>query len=292
LVALLIGGFAWILLQQRATHRLLDQTTRQIGLDRDANVVRFKGLEDRLATAERRARDAEARAERAAADAEAQLERATTAEERARWAEEESSLALEARARAVEVARIERQRAQAALAEATRSYRAATSARQEAIAARAETAELLERKESELERLHGALGELAETRRTALGLVMNLGTGVEFDLDLAELRPENRELLARIAGVLMTAGDYHIQVFGHTDDQGDEDYNQELSERRAQSVVEYLVESGISQGIISARGLGESQPLVEGTDEAARQRNRRVEIAVISYNEEFAPPGQ
>jgi outer membrane protein OmpA-like peptidoglycan-associated protein len=181
------------------------------------------------------------------------------------------------------------EREAAALAEATVAYQTATAARQEAERARAETEELKRQRESEMTRLQSALGELAETRRTALGLVMNLGNSVEFDFDKAELRPQNREILARIAGVLMTAGDYHIQVFGHTDDVGGESYNQQLSERRAQAVVDYLVSSGIRQNIISAQGLGKSQPLIPATDEEARQRNRRVEIAVISYNETYLP---
>ncbi len=275
-------------------------------------------LSDRLDTAESRANAAESRAAEAesrAAEAqvqasgarrEAETAQADTAEARseATAARRDAALA-DAKKNAAELARVasiaaqheaEREKAEAlareasALQQVTQAYEAATKAQQATAIARAETAQLRKEREAELSRLADALGELAETRRTALGLVMNLGDGVEFDTDRAELRPQNRELLARIAGVLLTAGDYSIQVFGHTDDVGDDEYNLTLSERRAQSVVDYLIESGVPGRVVIAKGLGKSQPLVEATDEEARQRNRRVEIAVISYNEEYVPP--
>ena len=261
---------------------------------------RAEAAEKRATEAERLTEIAQAEAQSAQAEAAEARGDATAARQQAQLAEEQSRVADQQRLAAVEAQRAaEREKEEAlereaeALARATAAYEAATAAEMQAARARAETAELQRRRERELSRLESALSELTETRRTALGLVMNLGNAVEFDFDKADLRPENREILARIAGVLLTAGDYSIQVFGHTDDIGDDSYNVDLSKRRAQSVVDYLVESGIQAEVISAQGLGNSQPLVEGTDEAARQRNRRVEIAVVSYNEEFvvdAPP--
>ncbi len=286
-LALLALGLGWSVFQGARSAQRLDLLLERQEAQEQAAAETARSL----AAVERRLARAEQVASEATSRAYEQTQRAEDAEARARWAEEESALAGEARKRAERVAQIERQRAQRALSEATRAYAAATAARQAEQQARSEATELQqqsEQTEREMQRLEGALGELAETRRTALGLVMNLGTGVEFDLDRAELRPENRELLARIAGVLLTAGDFHIQVFGHTDDQGGPEYNQDLSERRAQSVVDYLVESGIAPRKISARGLGETQPLVESTSEQARQRNRRVEIAVISYESDYA----
>lgn len=284
----LAAGLTWSLRSQAEARAELERTREQTAAQLESFAERVERAEQRAVDAEQRAREATDQAERAASEA-------VAAEERAQWAEEESKIAkqmrdtaLQARSRAQQLAQEERQRAEKALAEATKAYQASTAARRDAALARSETEELRARQEAELDRLESTLGEIAETRRTALGVVMNLGRGVEFDLDRAELRPENRELLSRIAGVLLTAGDYHIQVYGHTDDQGDADYNQQLSERRAQSVVDYLVNAGIARRIITARGLGESQPLVQGTSEEARQRNRRVEIAVVSYDQEFA----
>jgi outer membrane protein OmpA-like peptidoglycan-associated protein len=145
-----------------------------------------------------------------------------------------------------------------------------------------ELTRLRREREEELNRLQKALGRIVETRRTALGLVMNLGSDtLKFDFDKATLRPENREILSRIAGVLLTSAGYRVQIYGHTDDIGTAEYNQELSERRATTVREYLIEAGIDPGIIATKGFGKSNPLAPGTSNEARSMNRRVEIGII-----------
>lgn len=160
--------------------------------------------------------------------------------------------------------------------------RIAESARQEAQMARQEAESVRKQREAELERIEKALSQIAETRRTALGLVMNLGEDtLRFDFDKATLRPANRELLSRIAGVLLTSKGYRIDVFGHTDDIGTEEYNLRLSQRRAQAVRNYLAESGVDPEIISTRGFGKSSPRAPGTTPASRAANRRVEIAIV-----------
>jgi outer membrane protein OmpA-like peptidoglycan-associated protein len=159
----------------------------------------------------------------------------------------------------------------------------AANARVEADQARAEAARVRAQAEAEVNRLEEALGLIAETRRTALGVVMNLGGDhLKFEFDKAELRPTDRELLSRIAGVLLSSRDYSISVNGHTDDVGSDEYNQTLSERRAQAVRDYLVEAGLSPEILTVVGHGKARPLVEGTSDAARARNRRVELGIVN----------
>ena len=114
---------------------------------------------------------------------------------------------------------------------------------------------------------------------------MNLGDSIEFDFNESVLRPKARELLSRVAGVLLTATDFGIQVYGHTDDIGSKEYNLELSDRRANAVRDYLIEAGINPDLVVKKGFGMEAPLVSGTDEASRQRNRRVEIAVVQITE-------
>jgi len=288
-ILVLIGGFfAW-------SHvRNLEQKIGDLG--------------DQVGTLQTQAQDAEARAKKAEERAEQQKLRAEDAEDRAGVAESQTGVAEQ-------VAAAERQRAE----EAKREKEAETAARQEAETAREEARKkaedeqkkaedaaldaklaeldardakkeaerLKQQREEALNRLQKTLATIADTRRDALGLVMNLGDSIEFDFDKDELRPANREILSRIAGVLMTAEGFTIQVFGHTDDVGTEEYNLELSERRAKAVHDYLVEAGIDPEIISMKGFGKSQPLVEGTDDAARQKNRRVEIAVIQISGEM-----
>jgi hypothetical integral membrane protein (TIGR02206 family) len=89
--------------------------------------------------------------------------------------------------------------------------------------------------------MHEALARIAATRRTSSGLVIDLtNDSFRFDFDKAALRPENREILSRIAGVLLASSGYRLFVHGHTDDVGSDEYNQQLSERRAASVASYL----------------------------------------------------
>src|SRR5262245_32307824 len=152
----------------------------------------------------------------------------------------------------------------------------------EALAALAEAERVRQERETDLNRLEEALGALVETRRTALGLVMNLGSeAIQFDFDRSDLRPDNRELLSRISGVLLTAKGYSIYVYGHTDDVGTDEYNRALSERRARAVRDYLVKAGLDSGIITTRGYGKSSPRLRSTSAEARAKNRRVEIGIV-----------
>ncbi len=139
-----------------------------------------------------------------------------------------------------------------------------------------------------MNRLEGALGQIAETRRTALGLVMNLGSNyLKFEFDKAELRPEDKELLSRVAGILMTSEDFTVSVNGHTDDVGTDAYNQKLSERRAEAVRDYLVKAGLPAAILSVEGHGKALPLVPGTSDAARAKNRRVELGIVNIRIQY-----
>jgi OOP family OmpA-OmpF porin len=111
---------------------------------------------------------------------------------------------------------------------------------------------------------------------------MNLDSqAIQFDFDKASLKPHNKELLSKIAGILLTSRGHHIFVYGHTDDVGSEEYNQQLSERRAQTVRDYLVESFIDPAVVTSEGFGKSSPLLAGTSQEARAKNRRVEIAIV-----------
>jgi outer membrane protein OmpA-like peptidoglycan-associated protein len=159
----------------------------------------------------------------------------------------------------------------------------ATTAKESATRAQAEAEAIRKKAETEVNRLEAALGQIAETRRTALGVTMNLGSDhLKFEFDKADLRPEDRELLSRVAGILMTSHDYTVSVNGHTDDVGSDAYNQKLSERRAQSVRDYLVKAGLPAEILSVEGHGKSLPLVRGSSEAARAKNRRVELGIVN----------
>ena len=159
----------------------------------------------------------------------------------------------------------------------------------EAERSRQEAERLRKRRQKELDRMHEALSRIAESQRTPMGMVVNLGQdSFLFDFDKAALRPENREILSRIAGVLLASHGYRLYVYGHTDDTGPEAYNQQLSEKRAQAVRAYLVEAGIPAEIIHAQGFGEFSPAVRQETRQARQRNRRVVIGVVDTVIDYA----
>jgi outer membrane protein OmpA-like peptidoglycan-associated protein len=170
-----------------------------------------------------------------------------------------------------------------ALKQADAARQEATTATEAAAKAEAEAERIRKRAEAEVGRLETALGQIAETRRTALGLVMNLGSDhLKFEFDKADLRTSDRELLSRIAGILMTSQDYTISVNGHTDDVGSDAYNLKLSERRAAAVRDYLIKAGLPADIVSVEAHGKSVPLVPGTSDAARAKNRRVELGLVN----------
>lgn len=196
------------------------------------------------------------------------LARATQAEQSAVEATHERDQALKAKATSDQAAKQAQQQALAA--------------QQEAAAAQAKAEEYRKEREAELTHLQQVLGQIAETHRTAMGLVMTLGSkSIRFAFDESSLRPEDKEVLSRIAGILSTLKGYQIYVYGYTDHIGTKEYNVKLSQRRAQSVRDYLVQNGLDSRIISTKGFGESDPLVPGTTPQARAINRRVEIGIV-----------
>ena len=233
------------------------------GEQRAAVLAREKDALDRANLEAARRRQAELDAQTATAGRlAAELEAQTTA---ARLAAAERGRATDA-----DAARVAADAARA-LAE---SQRLAAEAKARGAAAQAE-----QDKAALREQLRGQLNVILETRETARGLIINL-SDVLFDTASATLKPGAREKLARVSGILVSHQGLRLEVEGHTDNVGAEDYNQKLSERRGESVRTYLVQQGIAAGIVGTAGLGESQPVATNGTNAGRQQNRRVELIV------------
>jgi OOP family OmpA-OmpF porin len=105
--------------------------------------------------------------------------------------------------------------------------------------------------------------------------------GVHFDFDKATLKPEAKVILNEAAALLQQHERVIVEVAGHTDSTGPEDYNQGLSERRANAVRDYLVDKGIRASRLTARGYGESRPVASNDTKEGRAENRRVELIVL-----------
>ena len=271
--------------------------------------VKQKAEEDAQAKIAADKKAAEEREAKARADAAAEGQRRLEAEQARKQAEAAQAEALrmkqEAEAAAAEAARqkaeadkaraaaLEQQQAAQAAAEQAARERAAAQAdaekaRQAAAQAEAEKAQLRAQ-------LLSQLNSILQTRDSARGLIVNM-SDVLFDFGSYTLKPGAREKLAKISGILLAHPGLTLQIEGHTDSVGTDEFNQQLSERRADSVREFLIENGVPGSGITARGFGKVQPVASNDTAEGRQRNRRVELVVngdvIGNATASAAPGQ
>jgi outer membrane protein OmpA-like peptidoglycan-associated protein len=128
-------------------------------------------------------------------------------------------------------------------------------------------------------RLLQQFSAILETRDSARGLIVNM-SDVLFDTAKFTLRPAAREKLAKVAGVVSGHPGLTLEVEGHTDSVGGDDYNQKLSEQRGEAVRGYLTEQGVPQNSVTSQGFGETQPVASNENAPGRQQNRRVELVV------------
>ena len=128
-------------------------------------------------------------------------------------------------------------------------------------------------------RLSVQLNSILQTRDSARGLIVSM-SDVLFDTGKYSLKPGAREKLAKVAGILLAYPGLDIQVGGYTDNVGSDEMNQTLSENRAGSVRDYLVQQGVLTNSVSARGFGNSLPVASNDNSSGRQQNRRVELLV------------
>ncbi|MCL2025884.1 MAG: OmpA family protein [Leptospirales bacterium] len=115
---------------------------------------------------------------------------------------------------------------------------------------------------------------------TERGLKMRI-SNIQFAFDSDKLQKQGMQILDRVYAILERYRNYNVLIEGHTDDIGQEKYNQSLSERRAEAVLEYLVSKGVRRERLESTGLGKSVPLYPNTNEENRRRNRRVEFLLI-----------
>ena len=246
---------------------------KRAALEREA-----KARADADAEVRRRQEADQARAAAEAAKAEA-VRMKQEAEQASQDAVRQKQEAEQARAAALQ----QQQVAQAAAEQAARDRAAAVSqqraaeaeaekARQAAAQAEAEKAQLRAQ-------LLSQLNSILQTRDSARGLIVNM-SDVLFDTGSYTLKPGAREKLAKISGIVLAHPGLNLQIEGHTDSVGSDEFNQQLSERRADSVRDFLADQGVPGSAISARGFGKTQPVAGNDTPEGRQRNRRVELVV------------
>ena len=128
-------------------------------------------------------------------------------------------------------------------------------------------------------RLLAQLNTILATRDTARGLIANM-SDVLFKTGSFELLAGARERLAKISGLVLAYPGLHLDVEGHTDSVGTDEYNMRLSEHRAEAVRDYLVQQGVPDSAVAARGLGKAGPVATNDTPEGRQQNRRVELVL------------
>jgi outer membrane protein OmpA-like peptidoglycan-associated protein len=261
----------------------------------EARLMAVKQKAEEEAQAAAAAREAKARA-----DADAEAKRRAAAEAARAQAEQARAQAEQARAQAVQAqAEAERmkQEAQAAAQEAARQKDEAEKAKAEAVAqqqvlaaetdkaraAAAQSDSLRQQAENEKQELRARLlqqlNSILATRDSARGLIANM-SDVLFRSGSYELLPGARERLAKVSGIVLAYPSLHVAVEGHTDSVGSDQYNQDLSEHRAQAVRDYFVQQGISGSAVEARGFGKNEPIASNDTPEGRQANRRVELVL------------
>ena len=128
-------------------------------------------------------------------------------------------------------------------------------------------------------RLSEQLNKILQTRDSARGLIVSM-SDVLFDTGKYSLKPGAREKLAKVAGILLAYPGLNIEVGGYTDNVGGDAMNQTLSENRASSVRDYLMQQGVATNSVSSKGFGNTLPVASNENSAGRQQNRRVELLV------------
>jgi outer membrane protein OmpA-like peptidoglycan-associated protein len=255
------------------------QQEEKIAREREAAAAKAKAEAEAKAAAEaaeaKRKADAEVRrqAELAAAREAVMKAQAEVAAVKAKMEAEAQAAKAKAEADALAKGKADAE----ALAARTKAEADALRAKEEAAKAEAEQAR--QAAEALRAQLLEQFNRILETRDTPRGLVVNMAD-VLFDTAKFDLRPIAREKLAKLSGIVLAHPGLNLEIEGHTDSTGSDEFNQTLSEQRADAVRTYLIDQGLPETSLTARGFGKSMPVADNGTAAGRQQNRRVEIVV------------
>lgn len=202
------------------------------------------------------------------------------AAEKAKVAAEQQALAGESAALAARLSATEENLAQTE-AQLTRTESELQSTRAELEAANAESARLNSQRMALSDQLSAAMGQMATSSKTARGHVVSL-SGTAFASGNAELTTDAKYVLAKLAGLLLSQPKTKMLLEGHTDSTGKEEFNRELSLKRADAVKMFLSEMGVDPGSMTAQGFGPDRPIAPNDTAGGRAKNRRVDIVLLN----------
>jgi outer membrane protein OmpA-like peptidoglycan-associated protein len=258
-----------LLARKAGKKEIISQARQTVQFAEDARSLAVRRQEAEKIEQERQAAAAKARAE---AEAKAAKEAAAAKAQSEQEAQRQAELAAAREAQLKAETEATRAREEAARAQARALAAKEQAAREEAErarnVARALRAQLLDQ-----------LNAVLATRDTPRGLVVTMA-GVLFATGKYNLRPDAQMRLARLAGIVTSHPGLNLQVEGYTDNIGSDEFNQKLSEQRAEAVRDFLIQQGVDTRAITAQGFGEARPVADNSTAAGRQENRRVEIIV------------
>ena len=287
------------LLRRKANRKEIVQTSRDaVQTAADARAITLRRKEEERSAQEKAAgteREARARAEAEAAaarqkkeeearrQADIQRQQAETQQKQAE-AQQKQAEAQQKEAEAQrQKAEAQRQQAEREAAREAQARAEAEAAGQAALRKETEAREAAAKAEREKQELRSALLEqfnrILPTRDTPRGLMVNM-SDVLFDIAKYNLRPAAREALAKLSGIVLGHPGLKLEIEGHTDSTGSDEFNQKLSQQRAGSVRSYLIQQGLSPDSITSSGFGPTMPVASNSTAKGRQQNRRVEIIV------------
>jgi outer membrane protein OmpA-like peptidoglycan-associated protein len=236
----------------------------------EARVMSMKRQQEEEAEKERKA--AAEREAQAQAEAQAQQAAAAQAQAQAEQSQAQAAQAQQARQQAEQAQQQAAQQAQQAEQERQQAEQQRQQAEQQAQQAENEKAQMRAR-------MLQQLNQVLQTRDTARGLIVNM-PDVLFDTGKADLKSSARERLAKVAGILIAYPDIHVEIDGYTDSTGSLEFNERLSQQRADAVRSFLGSQGVNTSSITTQGFGPSDPIASNDTAAGRQQNRRVELVV------------
>ena len=208
----------------------------------------------------------------------AQSEAAKSQQDAAKSQQDAANSALAAQQSQLQAAQAQAAAAQAAAAQA-QAEAAKAKADAEANSARDQAARSAQEVIDTREHLRAALNKVLQTTETPRGLVVNL-SDVLFDTGRYTVKPDTKLSLAKVAVILQAYPSLKLQVEGYTDSVGGDDYNQKLSENRANTVKDFLISQGTDPSSISSAGYGKADPVADNGTSAGRAQNRRVDLIV------------
>ena len=224
------------------------------------------------------AREATQTAEEARVMSIQKAEQAQRDQERQAAADQTAKAQADAQAQqaAAAQAQAQAQQAQTQAAQADQARQQAESAQQQA----QQQAQQAENDKAQMRaRMLQQLNQVLATRDSARGLIVSM-PDVLFDTGKADLKPTARERMAKVAGILIAYPDIRVEIDGYTDSTGSLEFNEQLSQQRADAVRSYLSSQGVNSSSITTQGFGPSQPIASNDTAVGRQQNRRVELVV------------